>query len=289
MQENNNTNDTNSERTNSETKLLNRDNDKNTYKKFDAPCVGKHGWVIVGGDGIIINKNPTKEELKTSIKWTFKHNSTETCYRCGESFDEVMGHPIKEKDTEGKWLGIWDCANCWDKYSSNSSHKKLKLEADCRNGNLDPNSNHGIGYVTAVLVKKFLGIEDCFDITDNFCYPKYDMIEHKDWGKIDAKGSSLFLQNNATNTLYHTFRTNRNKNADFFFCIGYDKERKHVITVLIVPNQNNISNLAAMTVYYNRYSKYDKLKESKEEVKKWDDLFHTLKLDNCPVLRKNKQ
>lgn len=45
-------------------KLLNRDNDKNAYKKFEAYYVGKPGWILVGGDGILINKNPTKEELK---------------------------------------------------------------------------------------------------------------------------------------------------------------------------------------------------------------------------------
>jgi hypothetical protein len=112
------------------------------------------------------------------------------------------------------------------------------------------------------------------------------MIEHKDWGKIDAKGSSLFLQNNATNTLYHIFHTNKNKTADFFFCIGYDKDRKHVIRVFIIPNEENVSNKDTIYVPYNRDSKWNIFKES-ELVKIFDDLFHTLKLDNCPVLRRN--
>ena len=254
--------------------LFNRDNDKNKYKKFDAPCVGKRRWIIVGGDGITINKNPTKEELKSAIKWGFKYNSTGTCYRCGKSFDKTTAHPIREKDKDGNWLGIWDCKNCWQ-----------KLEADCRNGNLDSNSPAGVGYIAATLVKKFLGIEDCFDITDNFCHPKYDMIEHEDWGLIDAKGSSLLERKDGC--LYHMFGINKNEKADFFFCIGFDKDRKHVLAVSIIPNDNDISKLNNIKVYYNGngISKYNKHKESEEEIKKWDNMFHTMKLDNCPVLR----
>lgn len=283
-------NDTNSDVNKLTTKLLNRDNDKNKYKMFKIPDIGeKPRWVIVGGDGFIINNNPTKEELKSAKKWTFKYNSTNTCYRCGISLYEAPVNPYKENDKDGKWLGVWDCANCWQKHDSNSNWNRKKLESDCRNNNLDPNSNHGIGYITATLIKKFLGIEDCFDITGNFNYQGYDMIEHEKWGLIDAKGSSLLLRNDMTNTLYHKFNTRKNKKADHFFCIGYDRNRKHVLAVYIIPNDDEISKLYTLQIPYNRYSKRNKFKENEEEVKKWDNLFHTLKLDNCSVLRKNKQ
>lgn len=285
MQENNNTNDTNSNI--NKPKLFNRDNDKNKYKMFKILNNGyKASWVIVGGDGILINNNPTKEELNSAKKWTFKHNSTDTCYRCGRCFDNATGNPIREKDKDDKWIGIWDCHNCWNKYSSNGSNYIIKSERDCRNNNLDPNSEVGFGYITTTLVKKFLKIEDCFDITGNFCYPEYDMIEHEDLGLIDAKGSSLIIINGK---LCHSFGIQKNKKADFFFCIGFDKDRKHVLAVFIIPNDNDISNKGTITIYYNgiRGSKYNIFKQSEEEVKKWDDTFHTMKLDNCPVLRKN--
>jgi hypothetical protein len=174
------------------------------------------------------------------------------------------------------------CSNCYQKYDSNSSHNKEKSKKDCRNNNLDPNSTQGIGYITATLVKKFLGIEDCFDITGNFNYPEYDMIEHENWGLVNAKGSSLITQDGY---LYHRFGIKKNKKADFFFCIGYDKDRKHVLTVFIIPNDEYISELDTIAISYNRYSKYNIFKESEDEIKKWDGLFHTMKLDNCPVLR----
>jgi len=161
-------------------------------------------------------------------------------------------------------------------------NKYNKKYADCRNGNLDPNSSSGKGYTTEVLVAKFLGIWTCFDLTDIFNYPKYDMLEHKDWGIIDVKGSSLLLYNNSLRWL---FCTCRNTKPDFFFCIGYDKNMKRVINVYIIPNEEYVSKLMSISIPYNSTSKWDNFKESEEEVKKWDDLFHTMKLENCPVLR----
>ena len=113
------------------------------------------------------------------------------------------------------------------------------------------------------------------------------MIEHEYWRKIDAKGSSLRIQSGSL--LCHSFGINKNKKADFFFCIGYDEDRKHVKAVFIIPNNEDISKLGIITVPCDRDSKWNEFKESEEEVKKWDDLFHTMKLDNCPILRRRKR
>ena len=217
------------------------------------------------------------------------YNETNTCDRCREEGRETKlspGKAYKEYDKNRDWTGKWDCNSCYQKYNPNSYHNKLKLEADCRNNNLDPYSRPGKGYITATLVKKFLGIEDCFDITGNFNYRGYDMIEHEDWGLIDAKGSSL-LSNGQCNYVYHSFNINKNKKADFFFCIGYGMSRKHVLVVLIIPNETNIGKLQTLMVPYDRESKYSEYNENEKEVKKWDDLFHTMKLNSCSVLRNN--
>lgn len=161
------------------------------------------------------------------------------------------------------------------KYNSECQKKK----ADCRNGNLDPKGKMGKGYITEVLVAKKLGIKTCFDVTGNFKYPGYDILEHKDYGKINVKCSTL-LHNG-----YHNFSTNKNKKPDFFFCIGYDEEMKHVMSVYIILNGDDVNTLSSISIPYHNSSIWDKFKESEEEVKKWDELFHTMKLENCPVLR----
>lgn len=187
------------------------------------------------------------------------HVETERLSICNDKLLEIRKRRIKEQQ-----------------------RRQSKKMADCRNGNLDPNSSVGKGYITEVLVAKFLGIKTCFDLTDNFCHPMYDMLEHEKFGKIDVKGSSL-LHIRANYGWYVTIR--RNKKPDFFFFVGYDKNRKHVKSVYIIPNGNHVNKSHTIWIPNGKHSKWDKFKESEEEVKKWDDLFHTLKLKNCQILR----
>lgn len=160
--------------------------------------------------------------------------------------------------------------------------KYQKKKTDCRNGNLDPNSSAGKGYISEILVAKFLGIKTCFDLTGNFNYPRYDMFEHEDWGVINVKGS---IPTHKGNMSYLTFNTCRNTRPDFFFCIGYDENRKHVESVHIIPNEHYVCTIRGINIPCRGNSKWDKFKETEDEIKKWDDLFHTLKLEDCPVLR----
>jgi hypothetical protein len=154
---------------------------------------------------------------------------------------------------------------------------------------LDPKSESGKEYISEALVAKFLGIKTCFDITGNFCHNGYDVFEHEDWGLVNVKSSSLMPQNNVNNHCrYHAFNTRRNSKCDFHFCIGYDEERKHVVAVYIVPNEDYVNKLVSIRAPFDIYSKWDVFKENGEEVKKWDELFHTMKLDDCPVLRYDK-
>lgn len=156
----------------------------------------------------------------------------------------------------------------------------MVYNADCRNKNLDPDSAAGKGYITEVLVAKFLGINTCFDITGNFNHKAFDMYEDKNWGIIDAKGSILY--NRRDNCYFHYFNTEKNDIPDFFFCVGYDEDMTHVDRTYIIPNEEYINKLYGIYILRDGYSKYHIFRENE---KPWDDLFHTLKLDNCPVLR----
>jgi hypothetical protein len=160
--------------------------------------------------------------------------------------------------------------------------KRSKKLAKCRNEGLDPDSKTGIGYITDILVARYLGIKTCFEITDNFNHSEYDMFEHKDWGLINAKGSTISIHE------YHglsgqpcwKFYIRKNTKADFFFCIGYDDYRKNVNRVYIIPNEDYISKLEAITIYAFGYSKYDSFRE---DSRPWNDLYHTLRLDNYSI------
>jgi len=169
------------------------------------------------------------------------------------------------------------CNQC----KKNIEKEKNKFKSDCRNNDLDPYSSAGKGYISEILVAKFLNIKTCFDITGNFNHKFFDLYDIEDWEKINVKSSSLHMEN------YHQFNIKKNIIPDFFFCIGYNELRKHVIKVYIIPNEKYISNRTAITINVNNPNPvYLKFEESE---KPWDDLFHSLKLENCKVLRTNLQ
>ncbi len=142
-----------------------------------------------------------------------------------------------------------------------------------KTGTLDKNCSTGIGYITEVLVAKFLGIKTCFDIEGKFNHLAFDMYEHEDWLRINAKGATL--RGNGW-----SFSTRKNKVTDFFFCIGYDRYRKHVKSVHIIPNADYISKMGSLYISIDN-TDYEWFREDE---KPWDELFHTMKLADCPIL-----
>lgn len=217
--------------------------------------------------------------------WTGKY----LCYDCRYlnnifcSECERIDRLLYTYDENGLWNGKRVCYGC--SKSCKTYNERRKLSAACRNGNLSPKSSVGKGFISEILVAKFLDIRTCFDITGNFNYPGYDLLEHEDWGTINVKSSSL-LKNR-----FHTFGTRKSIKPDFFFCIGYDENRKHVIAVYIIPNEEYVNKLYSIAVPFGKdfgNSKWYEFRESEEEIQKWDELFHTMKLDDCPVLRSDR-
>ena len=230
-------------------------------------------------------------QYRQYIKPSIIYNKTNICDICSEKnmiTDNSVLHPgsaYREKDKNGRPTGKWMCQYCYEQNSPNSDLNKRKANADCRNKNLDPNSNQGIGYITCTLVKKYLGVEDCFDITGNFNYPGYDLIETEKYGSVDTKGSTL-IDLSKVGHFVHVFATCKNEKPDTFFCIGYDKDRKNVIVVYIIPNDEDIKKITGIHIHINGRSKYHKFRENKDEIEKWNNIYHTLHIDNCPVLKK---
>lgn len=213
------------------------------------------------------------------------YNGNNCCKRCGRNFDDVKGFPHKEIDINGNFIG-WDCRKCYENHCPNSYNNKTRLKADIRNKRLDPNSNVGRGYITCVVVKKKLGVKDCYDITGNFNFQGYDLIDSEQYGLVDAKGSLLRERNNSK---YHLFNTKGNRKANYFICIGYDKDRKNIV-VYIIPNIEDIQLKQVIAIPYNSYrSKYYKYRVDEEELKIWNDIYHSIDLEKCPVLRSKKK
>lgn len=82
---------------------------------------------------------------------------------------------------------------------------------------------------------------------------------------------------------YWKFSTKRNKFIDFFFCIGHNENRAGVECVYIVPNENIITD--NMFINKNWDDHENPYYWFKEDPKPWNDIFHTLRLEDCPVLK----
>lgn len=164
--------------------------------------------------------------------------------------------------------------------TDNIRNIKDKSRQKCRNKNLDPDSTKGFGYISEVLAAKFLRIRTCFDMTGIFNYRDFDIYQHEDFGRINVKGSKLLYYKGY---YYWSFNTKKNKIPDFFFCVGYNDTRTEVLCVYIIPNEN----VPTHTIRINK--NWDQDKDPyywyKQDPKPWNDLFHTLKLEDCPVLK----
>lgn len=174
-----------------------------------------------------------------------------------------------------------DKAYIYDEYMKDKSRQK------CRNKDLDPDSTKGFGYISEVITAKFLGIKTCFDITGNFNHRAFDMYHHEDFGRIDAKASKLYKTAKCClhdkNCYYWEFRIKKNKIPDFFFCIGYNETRTEVICIYIIPNENIITNVIYINKNWDQHE--DPYYWYKQDPKPWNDLFHTIKLEDCPIFR----
>jgi len=160
---------------------------------------GKPRWVVVDGNETIINRSPSKEELKSSLLWNFKHNETNTCNRCGINFDKATGNPLREYDKDGNKTKNWICKNCWHNIDyrkrSDSTNNIIKSLANCRTGSLDPNCITAKGNNSQKLACILYGWKDLNEENDNYnssldCYdPKtglYHQVQGHYYNYIDG-------------------------------------------------------------------------------------------------------
>jgi hypothetical protein len=161
--------------------------------------------VIVDETGKVINKNPTKDELKgleeeiysrVHTKRKESYNRTNTCdniipvgfswRRCEEKL--VKGKVRRCRDKEGNETGRWICKKCWQKYDPNSQNNIQKMITDRRTGNQNPNHTNVFGDNVLELACILYGWEDLNKRYDNYkspidCYDPKTGLYHQVRGK----------------------------------------------------------------------------------------------------------
>jgi hypothetical protein len=177
------------------------------------------------------------------------------CARCGGSNTQTDKYGREQwgnyYDKNGKQIkGQYICSKC---RGIESYDNTIKTVRDIRINNLDIDSNLAKAVISQAVIAKALGIEDLNIKYDNYGW--YIDLEHINYGKIDAKSSSL---QDYGRWYWYPIRKNplpgRKKKhilCNTFICIGYDYERKNIDVVLIIPSEN----CDVSTINYNKDSK----------------------------------
>ena len=232
---------------------------------------GKVGWIIKDGDFNIIQK-PTIEQIKMVVigdppKKCCKCRCTDT-YVVLDGYEKWHNHQCNQQNFTGTL-----CNLC---YAS------LWRVPDWKTGNLDPSSSSGRGFIGQQIVAKRYDVEDCNLKMNNFHF-YVDLSKITEHGYSEVKIASF----NVVNKQWK-FGTNRKQEYDtlFLICMDNNWPWKDVKKVFAVPWKNAI-NRKSITIYYEppRSVWYE---DYKIDVKSFNDVYHKMKLENCNVLRKDK-
>jgi len=195
----------------------------------------------------------------------FKITGEETCDKCGN----LKKHQWRYKN--GQRL----CFNCY-------------YIRDYMNGNLDPNSKVGFGFIGQRIVAKTLGLDlehDC-NCSQGFG-SEYDLYDVNKYKYINVKASTLGNDNAWHFTLKNKYI------PDTYIMLGFSSDKSDIEHVwitkstdkLIYDNKNSIYKIS-ITIRNTDYSL--KRAESWEvDCKSYNDAYHNMSLENCSVLRSN--
>ncbi len=138
-------------------------------------------WIISDQHDNFIDRNPTNEKLRLAV--VDKYSKLKRCCICGNNNDVR-----KRYYDNGNWDGKSRlCGNCYTNINYNNIQKML---AGFRNGNLDPLSTVGKGFIGQQIIAKKYNVDDCNLKMDNFHF-YVDLPKISGYGYCEVKISSL--------------------------------------------------------------------------------------------------
>lgn len=159
----------------------------------------------------------------------------------------------------------------WDKESYLCLSCYNKRQTLYRTVGVDRDSNDGKAAIDQAVVVKVLDIEDLNIRMDNFRW--HIDAEDKKNGKIDIKGECLSSRG------VWNFSTRNKIDCDTYICLGYDRNRKKIEAVFVVPNEDWVINLTKLNITKNscRTTKYN-YDRYKVDSTVYDDTYQDLML-----------
>lgn len=234
--------------------------------------------VIMDKTGNIVNRNPSKEELKdiekekhinarNRLRKHICYNETNTCDKCREEGKEtklITGFVRRQRDKNGEETGGWTCISCYQKdynIRPGCGHDLKKSLRNHRTGNLDPKSTQAKGDMGEELLCRWKGFTNLNKKYDNY-NSHIDCIDKNTGSYYQAKIAYYDLmynrwpQNfkNICSSIMEGFRFR----SLFLFCISNDGkivERVYEISEKEIISRQTISihKIRGISAWHDRY------------------------------------
>lgn len=210
------------------------------------------------------------------------------CLRCKKTAEEILRERPSLKKVYWR-KGI--CDPCFH-----------KMGRKCRNKQVEKNSATGKGFRIEQVIAKTLDIKNCNLELDNFnvAFDLYDPIKYK---KIQARSGQLKIVKRSwknkdgsirsADYLAYQFSTDLEREYDNFFAVCMSEDYKDIDDVLIIP-VDRLSFAERLYIYVENIETGKKIKSQYEDCKldkngelfnKIRDTFHSMKIDDCPVIK----
>lgn len=219
-----------------------------------------------------------------------RRHSERKCSRCNKTIKEILAERPNLKKVFWR-KGI--CDPCFH-----------KLKRKCRNKELDKDSNTGKGFRIEQTIAKALGIKNCNVELDNFntVFDLYDPVKYKE---IQVRSGQLKIVTktwknkdgsikSADYSCYY-FAVDAWKEYDNFFAVCVSEEYKDIDDIFIIP-VDRLPGSQGIYIYIENMetgkkinSQYEdcKLDKNGELFKKIKDTYHSLKIDDCPIIKRD--
>lgn len=236
------------------------------------------------------NRSPTQKEFKTSklgyptITPYYKHFDTwnnalkEAGLKINHDYTHYDGTEVCENCGEKRKNKAWQYKN--DKRLCPSCYEK----ADYKYGNLDKNSNVGIGFIAEKIVLNTLDSEKHCNCEASFNHG-FDIYDEFIYGKIDVKCSILGYSSGKSKK-WHFKLVNKIK-PEHYFMLAFSNNHKNIEHVWVIPSEAEIlQNKKAISIT-NTQIGLSRVKEFEVSASTFNETYHSMSIDNCTVLRKS--
>lgn len=172
-----------------------------------------------------------------------------------------------------------------DYYEANRDNilAKQRARSNYTNGELDPNTNTGRGFIAEMIVAKALGLESgarC-NCTAKFGFD-YDLLDMGGYGEINVKSSKL---KEVGKNFYWNFNLENKYKPDTYIYVAYSEDHKDIEHVWIVPSYEYIISNKKWLTIYNSEKGLSRIQEFEVDNTMYNVWLHIMSIDRCSVLK----